>query len=592
MEASSSSESIALESSFGTPPLARRSTNLASMAIRWDPVLTGRLASELDTLLSGARLRALRLDGNARDLVLFFRERTLLWRLHPNRGEILLFPAREPSQDALKLAATVRAVRAPDDERLVRLELLPARGGRREVDLHVELLGNQWNAIVADVPDGRILHLLVRRDGPRPVAVGGTYAPPAPVAREGRGRDLTLQRWLEILEPLAPETRVRALVRGVAFTSPLNAPALLGAAIRASGAEARRALEEGWAAWQRMIDPQESTHPGVLETERGPQPYPFPLPGPSFTGTPTLLEAFAACGEHAEEDGEEAGRLALLPAGLTAELEAAVDAALRRTTRLEAELEGLEDAEELRALGNVLLAHYGEVAHGAERVVLPGFDGQPVTIALDPALEPHENASRLYDRASRVERARRRLPELISRARRHAARLEALLDRARQGTATEEEVRTVVPARSRARSAATPGGGLPYRSWKSSGGLEIRVGKGAKQNDELTFHHSAPGDVWLHARHAAGAHVVLRWSRPGNPPKRDLAEAATLAALHSEARTSASVPVDWTLRKYVRKPRRSGPGLVSFERGRTLFVHPDPELPERLAAAEEGLEES
>lgn len=554
------------------------------MSIRWDPILTRRLASELDALLSGARLRALRLDGNARDLVLFFRKRTLLWRLHPNRGDIVLFPAREPPADALKLAASVRAVRAPEDERVVRVELLPVRGSRRTVDLHVELLGNQWNAIVADVPERRILHVLVRRGGPRPVAVGGTYETPPPIVREGCGGDLTLERWLEILEPLAPEARSRALVRTVAFTSPLSAPAFLGAAARTSGAAARTALEEGWAAWRRAIDPNEPARPGVLETERGPQPYPFPLPGPAFVETSTLLEAFAVCAQRAEEGGEEAGRLALLPTGLTTELETAVDAALRRTTRLEAELEGLEDAQELRSLGNVLLARYGEVPHGAERVVLPGFDGAPVTVPLDPTLGPNENASRLYDRASRVERARRRLPELISRARRQAKRLEELLERAREGRATEEEVRALVPVRSRARStAAKPGAGLPYRSWRSSGGLEIRVGKGAKQNDELTFHHSAPGDVWMHARHAAGAHVILRWSRAGNPPRRDLAEAATLAALHSEARTSTSVPVDWTLRKYVRKPRGSGPGKVSLERARTLFVQPDPELPDRLA---------
>jgi predicted ribosome quality control (RQC) complex YloA/Tae2 family protein len=553
------------------------------MAVRWDPILIRRLAQELDALLSGAHLRALRLDGGTRDLVLLFRERTLLWRLHPGRGQVLVYPPREPSGEALKLAARVKAVRAPEDERILHVELLPTRGERHTVDLRVELLGNQWNAIVTEGPDARIRHVLVRRSGRRPASVGGVYEAPPPVSREGRGGELTLERWLDLLQPASPETRMRSLVGSVAFTSPLNAPTLLGEAARSSGAQARRALEEGWAAWKRMVDPAEPSRPGVLETARGPQPYPFPLQGGVFHATDTLLDAFAEGARGNDERADDSDPLALLPAGLMAEVEAAVDSALRRATSLEAELAGLEDPDELRALGNLLLAHYGEVPPGAQQVVLPGFEGEPVTVPLDPALEPHENASRLYDRASRVERAQRRLPALVGRARRAATRLEDILNKARQGRATEAEVRALVPARTQERGRpsrdAEP---LPYRSWTSSGGLEIRVGRSAKQNDELTFHHSAPGDVWLHARHAAGAHVVLRWSRPGNPPHRDLTEAAVLAALHSEARTSGSVPVDWTLRKYVRKPRGSPPGRVVLERARTLFVSPDPDLPDRL----------
>jgi len=123
---------------------------------------------------------------------------------------------------------------------------------------------------------------------------------------------------------------------------------------------------------------------------------------------------------------------------------------------------------------------------------------------------------------------------------------------------------------------------LPYRTFRSSGGLEIRVGRGARHNDALTFRHSAPDDIWLHARQAAGAHVILRWTKPGNPPARDLEEAAVLAALHSRARTSGSVPVDWTRRKHVRKPRRAAPGAVIPDRVRTLFVEPRADLAEGL----------
>ena len=53
----------------------------------------------------------------------------------------------------------------------------------------------------------------------------------------------------------------------------------------------------------------------------------------------------------------------------------------------------------------------------------------------------------------------------------------------------------------------------PFRTYRSSGGLEIWVGRGAASNDALTFHESSPSNVWLHARDSAGAHVVLQWAQ-------------------------------------------------------------------------------
>ena len=209
------------------------------------------------------------------------------------------------------------------------------------------------------------------------------------------------------------------------------------------------------------------------------------------------------------------------------------------------------------------------------------FDGSIVEVELDPSLPPHENASMCYERAGRAERARERLPGLIARAKAEAQRLDGLLEQARVGELAVEAILAELP--SGAKEATRRGASsLPYRTYRSSGELEIRVGRGARHNDDLTFHHSAPDDIWLHARHAAGAHVVLRWRGEGNPPAKDLAEAAVLAAFHSKARSSGAVPVDWTRRKYVRKPRKAPPGEVLVERARTVFVEPNAAVEGRL----------
>jgi predicted ribosome quality control (RQC) complex YloA/Tae2 family protein len=209
-----------------------------------------------------------------------------------------------------------------------------------------------------------------------------------------------------------------------------------------------------------------------------------------------------------------------------------------------------------------------------------------VEVELDPALPPHENAKRYYDEAARLDRVRKGLPDRIARARAELEEWAALVEGVRSGAVPPRELERKLGPDRRA-GAKAPGKGEqatagPYRRYRSSGGLEIRVGRGSRQNDDLTFHHSAPDDIWLHVREAPGAHVILRWGQEGDPPRRDLEEAAVLAALSSDARHAGTVPVGWTRRKYVRKPRKAAPGAVVPDRMQTLFVEPDPELGRRL----------
>ena len=555
------------------------------MSIRWDSVLVRQLAAELDRELRGARLRALRLDGSSRDLVLLFRDRTLLWRLHPERGSLHERAPVEPTPSDLRLRTRVRGVSAPVDERIVRFELLGERGKRSFYDLIVELIGNRWNAVVTEGPEAVIRHVLVRREGRRRLLVGGRYAPP-----EGTARilDAAPEGWVERLKPIPPEHRAREAVSAFAWLSPLNVDTVLGAAGRADEAGGRPrdsnmdegALRAAFARW-RALAAGEDPEPVIVGTSRGPQPYPFPVVGRTVRPARSVLEALDACAGEVVDTGTVPS-LALPPELLVA-LDDAVRHHERKVGRLRSELRNVEEPARLRSIGDLILARYGDIPPGADHATLDDFEGNPIRVELDPALRPNENANRYYDRAGRAERAQRRLPGLIEEARAALVRVEALRSRAHAGDADPDAIRGALPAPP---TRGARGGGpapLPYRSFRSSGGLEIRVGRGARHNDDLTFRHSAPGDVWLHARHVAGAHVVLRWAGPGAPPARDLEEAASLAALHSKARTSGSVPVDWTLRKYVRKPRGSAPGSVVPDRVKTVFVEPDPALAEALA---------
>src|SRR5258706_9889849 len=94
-------------------------------------------------------------------------------------------------------------------------------------------------------------------------------------------------------------------------------------------------------------------------------------------------------------------------------------------------------------------------------------------------------------------------------------------------------------------------------------GRVVLVGKGARENDELTFGAASPEDFWFHVADYSGSHVVVR--NPGKEKDLDktiLEKAAELAAYFSQARNSSKVEVHYTKRKHVTKPRRAKPGLV------------------------------
>ncbi len=552
--------------------------------MRWDPLLAAAVAAELDARLRRARVRALHLDGEGRRAHLFLRDATLVFEMHPSEGWISLLEPTDPFPDSIPMAARVRGVSALQDESALVVDLQRIRGRSEGWRLHLEWIGNRWNAVAVGHKSGTILHVLTsRKERTRELSVGSPYAPPPSTGRAGVDGELSAGAWDEILARggSTREGRRRAVLSAVAWTSSMNVELFLGAGGRDAWREARDPA--GWSAFK-------------VETRAGLQPYPIPLPPSVCVPSSNLLDAISAARAawSAKEEGGATSRapterLLLFPPGLVGRLTERISRGESKTRGLRRELERAPEPGPVRAMGDLILARFREIPRGRESVEVLNFEGVPVEIELDPTLEPQANAKRYYDEAARLERARQELPPRIEASEEDTLAWRSLLEGLETGEIDPEEaLRRLGPDPSRRTAGARRGPSLPYRRFRSSGGLEIRVGRGSKQNDELTFRHSAPDDVWLHTRQVPGAHVILRWSEEGNPPRRDLIEAATLAALHSEARHSGSVPVDWTRRKYVRKPRKAPPGSVLPSRVETLFVEPDPDLPARLQPTSQG----
>jgi hypothetical protein len=248
---------------------------------------------------------------------------------------------------------------------------------------------------------------------------------------------------------------------------------------------------------------------------------------------------------------------------------------LRRLLQLEAHLRhdsaGLPDPEELRRQAEALLAYGGTLPAGSSEAELadPRDPGRILHVRLDPRVGAPGQADRLYTRARRVERARVQVGarledtrEKITAARAALATVEAARDLSDLGPAA-------APAAREERAESGP------RHYLTSRGLSVFVGRGARENHELTFKRAGPDDFWLHARDVPGAHVILR-DREGRSTADDLREAAEVAAFFSGAREEGQADVHVARRKHVRAA--GGPGRVQVMHGDTLRVKPrDPE---------------
>lgn len=558
---------------------------------RYDSLLVHYLAAELSNGMGGIPVKRLLLDTSRRRMALDTGDGGLLFDLHPLAGHIRSLATLPPLADSVPVPrhARLQTAESPRDERLLFLNLTGSGAPGKPRRIVIELLTNQWNALVLDVRHTIMAALWPRKAGGRRLLPGRMYSPPAAPERIGREQPLTLDRWKEVLRTVPPPQRLDVLIGQVGWCSPINGRWVLGSAMD-HGSEA--ALQD---AHQRYLELARLPPPNpvlLLSGKSGSeQPYPVPLPGQPAKHVSSLLEAFDALARNrpeatAETRPVDATHSTSLPADLVERLHRRCRHLQKRLRGLSAELdEAGPQAELLRKQAGLLLSQLDAVRKGMTTIELDDFAGGTLQVELDPQLSPVENANKLFTQARKRERAAERLPELIRRVNQAHEDAIEMADRVRKGLADTAELEAAT------RSVSKPGNPqqplrsqkLPYRRYFTTGGLEARVGRNRRTNDELTFRHSSPDDIWLHARDAAGSHVVLRWThRNQNPPGRDIQEAAVLAALHSKSRTSGSVAVDWTRRRYVRKPRKAPPGLVVMDRAKTVFVRPDPEVERRL----------
>lgn len=256
-----------------------------------------------------------------------------------------------------------------------------------------------------------------------------------------------------------------------------------------------------------------------------------------------------------------------------------------------AELKDCADREQFRQKGDLINANLHMLQKGdmlAEVIDYYAEDCPTVKIKLDPMLTPAQNAQKYYREYRRLQAAEQHLTELIRQGKDELAYIDTVLDalsRAeteRELSEIREELADVGIIKKRRYVQVKQPPRLPPLRFVSDDGFTILVGRNNQQNDRLTLRDSKNYDVWLHTLNSPGSHTIIV-SEGKQPPNRTIEQAAQLAAYHSSARQSGLVAVDYTLIKFVSKPRGAKPGMVIYTHQSTLYVHPDEALAERLA---------
>lgn len=244
-----------------------------------------------------------------------------------------------------------------------------------------------------------------------------------------------------------------------------------------------------------------------------------------------------------------------------------------------------EQMEKCRLYGELLTANLHLLKSGTDTAAVDNYYADPVeriAIPLDRQLTPGENAQRYYKKYQKLKAARDMAIVQREQTLSELNYLEGQLDNLTKCTAENELSELIEELKEQGYIKRDKGGKKKMKlaaskpmHFVSSTGADIYVGKNNRQNDELTLRFASPNDIWMHTKNIPGSHVIVKGANEQDTAA--MTEAALLAAYYSRARGSENVAVDYTPRKYVKKPAGAKPGMVIYTTNKTAYVTPSEE---------------
>lgn len=269
-----------------------------------------------------------------------------------------------------------------------------------------------------------------------------------------------------------------------------------------------------------------------------------------------------------------------------------LDRLYHKQKKIEKELIDADNADIYKVRGELLTAYIYMIEKGMKSIDVANFYDENysnITISLNENLTPSENAQKYFKKYSKLKTAKKELTSQIEICNEEIEYLENIMlgiencENLDELEDIKEELIRLGYAKSPRKYKAKKDIDLTTKpnQFISSDGFTILVGKNNKQNDYLTLRIADPEDIWMHTKNIPGSHVIIKCAGK-NISNETLYEGATLAAYYSKGRMSSQVPVDYTMKKHVKKPSGSKPGMVIYETNSTIYVTPTEEMIVRL----------
>lgn len=261
----------------------------------------------------------------------------------------------------------------------------------------------------------------------------------------------------------------------------------------------------------------------------------------------------------------------------------------KRLKALREDLEKGEKAYSYKKRGDLITANIYQIKRGLSEITLPLLEDpqKKMTISLNPAQGPAENAQKYYQRYQKLKKSCHHLEKEIQKVKNELKYLSQVLASIEQAQEEEDLLSIWEELEDEKYIKERKGRKSPRKVSKplhflSSQKYDIFVGRNNRENDYLTMKMAQREDMWLHVKDLAGSHVIIKNHTRDSIPEETIEEAAILAACYSRGHLSSKVPVDYTLVKYVQKPREARPGMVYYKEYQTIYVEPDRRISEKL----------
>lgn len=239
------------------------------------------------------------------------------------------------------------------------------------------------------------------------------------------------------------------------------------------------------------------------------------------------------------------------------------------------------DIEQVKLFGELITANIYAIERGAESFKAVNYydeNSPEVEIKLDLRLTPAQNAQKYYKRYAKLKRTLSALTEQRAETEQEKSYLESIRCalEAADDLRDFEEVQTELENLGAIKPENTAKGKkreekAPFRRYVYNG-FVIIAGRNNVQNERLTKSLSER-DMWLHTQRYHSSHVAIL-SDGREIPDEAIKVAAEICAYYSEARSGSKVPVDYTLKKFVKKPSGAKPGFVVYTDYKTALAAP------------------